>query len=206
FDAKKSVKAKVITFNPATNLWTVPAHVDQTRFGYITNAVIDPDKDEIIQIIDESARHLNLETGKWAVYPLPKGPMRFNARTARLGRNVWWCNRAQVIESYSLDTHKLTSYSVAPWPVPAEGWEMQMVFPAGDKLLVIRPTSSPQTPRHAALFDPATATWTKIDQGDGWGNSGFMHSSGRVILMGGGINGEAEANKQVWVGTLAPSR
>ena len=202
FDAKKSVKAKVITFNPATNLWTVPAHVDQTRFGYITNAVIDPDKDEIIQIIDESARHLNLETGKWAVYPLPKGPMRFNARTARLGRNVWWTNRAQVIESYNLDTHKLTSYSVAPWPVPTEGWEMQMVFPAGDKLLVIRPTSSPQGVRHAALFDPATATWTKIDQGEGWGNSGFMHSSGRVILMGGGINGEAEANKQVWVGTL----
>lgn len=101
-----------------------------------------------------------------------------------------------------LDTHKLTSYSVAPWPVPTEGWEMQMVFPAGDKLLVIRPTSSPYTPRHAALFDPATKAWASIDPGEGWGNSGFMHSSGKLILMGGGINGEAEANKQVWVGTL----
>lgn len=198
-----SVKAKVIAFNPATGKWKVPEGFDQTRFGFVTNAVIDPDKDEIVQIIDESARHLNLETGKWTAYPLPKGPLRFNARTARLGRNVWWCNRAQVIESYNLDTHKLTSYSVAPWPVPTEGWEMQMVFPAGDKLLVIRPTSSPYTPRHAALFDPATKAWASIDPGEGWGNSGFMHSSGRVILMGGGINGEAEANKQVWVGTLS---
>ncbi|MGE0367308.1 MAG: hypothetical protein AB7Q00_16415, partial [Phycisphaerales bacterium] len=89
-----------------------------------------------------------------------------------------------------------------PWPVPAEGWEMQMVFPAGDKLLVIRPTSSPQTPRHAALFDPATATWTKIDQGEGWGNSGVLLSDGRLVLMGGGINGPADHNKQVWVGTI----
>lgn len=197
-----SVKAKVIAFNPATGKWKVPEGFDQTRFGFVTNAVLDPDKDEIVQIIDESARHLNLETGKWTAYPLPKGPLRFNARTARLGRNVWWTNRAQVLESYNLDTHKLTSYSVAPWPVPTEGWEMQMVFPAGDKLLVIRPTSAPLTARHAALFDPATATWTKIDQGEGWGNSGFMHSSGRVILMGGGIDGPAYHNKVVWVGGL----
>ena len=197
-----SVKAKVIAFNPATGKWKVPEGFDQTRFGYVTNAVLDPDKDEIVQIIDESARHLNLETGKWTAYPLPKGPLRFNARTARLGRNVWWTNRAQVLESYNLDTHKLTSYSVAPWPVPTEGWEMQMVFPAGDKLLVIRPTSGPDpAARHAALFDPATATWTKIDQGEGWGNSGFMHSSGRVILMGGGIDGPDYHNKFVWVGT-----
>ena len=199
-----SVKAKVITFNPTTNLWKVPAGFDQTRFGYVANGVIDPDKDEIVQIIDRAAKHLSLQTGQWATYPLPKGPMRFNAITARLGRNVWWCNRAQVIESYNLDTHTLTSYSVAPWPVPTEGWEMQMVFPVGDKLLVIRPTSGPATPRHAALFDPATTTWTPIDQGDGWGNSGFMHSSGRVIFMGGGINGPEESNKQVWVGTLKP--
>jgi hypothetical protein len=201
-----SVKAKVITFNPTTNLWKVPAGFDQTRFGFVTNAVIDPDKDEIVQIIDTQARHLNLETGQWTTYPLPAGPLRFNAITARLGRNVWWCNRAQVIESYNLDTHKLTSYSVAPWPVPPESWEMQMVFPADDKLLVIRPTSSPYTPRHAALFDPATKAWASIDPGEGWGNSGFMHSSGRVILMGGGINGEDEANKQIWVGRLVPSR
>jgi hypothetical protein len=201
-----SIKAKVITFNPTTNTWKVPAGFDQTRFGYVANAVIDPDKDEIIQIIDTQARHLSLQTGQWTTYPLPKGPMRFNAITARLGRNVWWCNRAQVIESYNLDTHKLASYSAAPWPVPVDGWEMQMVFPAGDKLLVIRPTSAPDpAARHAALFDPTTKRWTIIDQGEGWGNSGFMHSSGRVILMGGGINGEAEANKQVWVGTLTHS-
>ncbi len=198
-----SVKAKVITFNPATGKWKVPEGFDQTRFGFVTNAVLDPDKDEIIQIIDEAAKHLNLQTGQWTSYWLPRGPLRFNARTTRLGRKVWWCNRAQVLEAYDLDTHKLTSYSVAPWPLPPEGsWEMQMVYALGDKLLVMKPTSSPYTPRKAALFDPATAAWTPIDQGEGWGNSGYMHSSGRVILMGGGINGEAEANKQVWVGDL----
>ena len=52
-------------------------------------------------------------------------------------------------------------------------------------------------------YDPATQQWTTIAQGDGWGNTGMLHSSGKLILMGGGINGPEDVNKQVWVGTPA---
>lgn len=197
--AGKSVKAKVITFDPATGLWTVPPHVKQMRFGYVTNAVLDPDRDEIIQITDTKAFHLNLGTGAWTEYPLWGEVLRFNAIAARVGRTVWWTNRKQMLESYNLDTHKLTQHSVAPWPVPTSGWEMQIVMPYGDKVLVVRPVSRTDTPRHAAVFDPATKAWTALTQGDGWGNTGMMHSSGKLILMGGGIDGPDQHNKQVWV-------
>ena len=60
----------------------------------------------------------------------------------------------------------------------------------------------PGFPRYAATFDPATKLWTPLNQGAGWGNGGVLHSSGKLILMGGGINGPADVNKQVWVGTL----
>ena len=200
--AGRSVKAKVIAFDPTTKLWTVPPHVKQTRFGYVTNGVIDPVKDELIQITDKAVKHLSLETGQWTSHGLPGDVIRFNAIAARVGRDVYWCNRKQVLESYNLDTHKMTTHSVAPWPVPAKGWEMQMVMPYGDKVLVVRPTSDAGTPRYAAIYDPAAKRWTTLDIGAGWGNTGMMHSSGKVILMGGGINGPAYHNKQVWVGEL----
>ncbi len=200
--AGRSVKAKVITFDPATRRWAVPPHVAQTRFGYVTNGVLDPDKDEMVQVIDKAVQHLNLATGRWTSHALPGGVLRFNAIAARVGREVYWCNRRQVLESYHLDTHALTTHSPAPWPAPATGWEMQMVMPYGARLLVVRPTSRADTPRHAALYDPATKQWTVLDPGEGWGNTGMVHSSGRLVLMGGGIDGPAYHNRQVWVGDL----
>ena len=202
FDSRRSIKAKVIAFDPATHLWTVPPHLSQTRFGWVTNGVLDPVKDELVQIIDHEAKHLSLETGQWTGYPLPGDVLRFNAIVARVGRDLYWTNRKQVLESYNLDTHKMTAYSVAPWPVPAEGWEMQIVMPLRDKVLVMRPTSQADHPRHAAIFDPATRQWTTLDPGAGWGNTGMMHSSGHIIMMGGGINGPEYQNKQVWVGVV----
>jgi hypothetical protein len=197
-----SVKAKVITFNPETNLWKVPAHVDQTRFGFVTNAVIDPDKDEIIQIIDREAKHLSLQTGQWSSHPLPPSDMRFNVKTARLGRDVWWLNRLEHLESYNLDTHQTVDHG--QWPFPQlEGYGTQMTFAYQDKVLVVPPVSGPPTtPVFASLYDPATKQWQTIPMGEGWGNSGFMHSSGRLVLMGGGINGPEYANHYVWVGDL----
>ena len=197
-----SVKAKVITFNPTTKLWTVPAGFSQMRFGHVTNGVLDPVKDEMIQITDTKAFHLSLSTGQWSEYPLWGEVLRFNANVAKQGRKLWWTNRRGVMESYDLDTHGLTAYTKVPWAVPAEGWLMEMVFALPDKLLVVRPTSGPGFARFAATFDPATQQWTQIDPGEGWGNGGTMLSSGRLILLGGGINGAWDDNKQVWVGTL----
>jgi hypothetical protein len=77
-----------------------------------------------------------------------------------------------------------------------------MVMPYGDQVLVVRPTSDAAAPRHAALYDPATRQWATLDAGEGWGNTGMVHSSGRLVLMGGGINGPAFHNKFVWVGKL----
>lgn len=200
--AGRSVKAKVITFDPATRLWTVPAHVAQTRFGYVTNGILDPEKDEMVQVTDRAVKHLNLSTGEWTSHPLPDGPKRFNAIAARVGREVYWCNRKQVLESYNLDTHAMTTHSVAPWPVPARGWEMQMVMPYRDKLVVVRPVARPDSKRQAAIYDPASRQWATLDPGEGWGNTGMVHSSGKLILMGGGIDGPAHHNKFVWVGDL----
>lgn len=56
--------------------------------------------------------------------------------------------------------------------------------------------------RRMALYDFATKQWTVLAQGDGWGNTGLLLSSGKLLLMGGGINGPADINKQVWVGTF----
>jgi len=199
--AGKSVKAKVITFDPVTKLWSVPPHVVQTRFGYAANGVMDPDKDQMVQIIDTAAKHLDLATGQWATYALPAGPLRFNAITARIGRTLWWVNREEALESYDLDTHKLSGHG--QWPFPKQdGWGMAMTFASGDKVLAVWPTAGPAEPRFAALYEPATKAWTKLDQGAGWGNGGVLHSSGKLILMGGGINGPADHNKQVWVGTI----
>jgi len=199
--AGKSVKAKVITFDPVTKLWSVPPHVVQTRFGYAANGVMDPDKDQMVQIIDTAAKHLDLATGQWATYVLPAGPLRFNAITARIGRTLWWVNREEALESYDLDTHKLSGHG--QWPfLKKDGWGMAMTFASGDKVLAVWPTAGPAEPRFAALYDPATKAWTKLDQGAGWGNGGVLHSSGKLILMGGGINGPADHNKQVWVGTI----
>ena len=192
----KSVKAKVIQFNPTTGLWTVPAGFPQWGFWYVSNAVLDPVNDQIVQITDKKAFHLGLETGKWTEYPLWGEVKRFNAIVAKLGRDIYWTNRKGVIERYNLDTHGLKAFTKVPWPVPAEGWLMEMVFALPDRLLVVRPTSGPGFARFAATFDPATEKWTSINQGEGWGN-------GELILMGGGINGPADYNKQVWVGTVA---
>ena len=79
---------------------------------------------------------------------------------------------------------------------------MEMVFALSDRLLVVRPTAGPTFARYAATYDPATKQWTVLAQGDGWGNTGMLHSSGKLILMGGGINGPQDVNKQVWVGTF----
>lgn len=201
--AGKSVKAKVIQFNPTTKLWTVPAGFVQMRFGYVTNGLLDVAGDQMVQITDTKAFHLNLQTGTWASYPLPAAQMRFNAFTAQIGRDLWWTNRRGVMESYNLDTHKLTAYTKVPWTVPDEGWLMELVFAYGDKLLVVHPTSYPSAARHAALFDPATQQWAPINQGDGWGNGGTLLADGRLVLLGGGINGPADVNKYVWIGTLS---
>ena len=168
----------------------------------MTNGILDPEKDEMVQVTDRAVKHLNLSTGEWTSHPLPDGPKRFNAIAARVGREVYWCNRKQVLESYNLDTHAMTTHSVAPWPVPARGWEMQMVMPYRDKLVVVRPVARPDSKRQAAIYDPASRQWATLDPGEGWGNTGMVHSSGKLILMGGGIDGPAHHNKFVWVGDL----
>lgn len=200
FLAGKSVKAKVIQFDPATKLWTVPPHVEQKSFGYVTNGVLDPVKDEMIQIVDKAAFHLNLETGKWTSYPLPGDVKRFTALTTRIGRVVWFGNQKQFIESYNLDTHTLTNHGNPPWPTTFS-YITFMTAGVGERLLVIKATSGPTQEKHAALYDPATRKWTVLDQGEAFGNTMMMTSDGRLILMGGGINGPADHNKQVWVGT-----
>lgn len=197
----RSVKAKVITFNPATRAWEVPNGFDQTRFGYVTNGVLDVARDEIIQIVDSRAFHLNLGTGKWTSYPLPGDQHRFNARTALIGRAVWWLNRREQLEAYNLDTHDTAQHGPWPWP-PIEGYATQMMFNLRGKALLVSPTSGPREPRRAALYDPARRQWTVIDQGEGWGNSGVMLSDGRLVLMGGGISGQQAHNRQVWIGTV----
>lgn len=200
----RSVRAKVIQFDPEKCEWQVPQDFDQKKnFGYCANGVLDPDKDELVQITNTDAWHLSLASGKWTSHSLGDGPVRFNAIAARVGRDLFWSNRKQVLESYNLDTHKLTTHSAVPWPVPTGGWEMQMVMPYGGKVLVVRPTSLAGTPRHAAIYDPATRQWTPLDPGEGRGNTGMMHSSGRVVLMGGMAPPE-DHNKFVWVGQIEP--
>jgi len=199
--AGKSVKAKVIQFNPATKLWTVPAGFSQMRFGYVTNGLLDPVGDQMVQITDKKAFHLNLQTGTWTSHPLPDAGMRFNVYTAQIGRDLWWLNRSERLETYNLDTHKTTQHGAWPWP-PIEGYMTQMVFNRGGQVLVVSPASGPTEPRRAALYDPASRQWSVIDQGEGWGNAGMLHRSGRLILMGGGISGVQNHNRQVWVGTI----
>ena len=201
FLAGKSVKAKVIQFNPTTKLWTVPAGVSQMRFGYVTNGVLDPINDQMVQITDTKAFHLNLSTGKWTEYPLWGEVKRFTALTTRIGREVWFGNQKQFIESYHLDTHALTNHGFPPWRTP-EGYGTFMTANVGGKLLVIKATAGPLEERHAGLYDPATKKWAVIDQGDGWGNSATALADGRVVLTGGGINGPQDNNKFVWVGRL----
>lgn len=199
--AGTSVKAKVIQFDPATGLWTVPPGFDHRDIGYVANGVLDPVADQMVQIVDTAAWHLDLITGAWKSYPLPQGPMRFNAIAARLNRTVWFVNREEALESYNLDTHQLTGHG--QWPHPKhDGWAMAITLAVGDKVLTVWPTSGPEEPRQAAMYDPATKTWAKLDQGEGWGNTGATLSDGRIVLMGGGINGPAYHNKFVWVGTL----
>lgn len=197
-----SVKAKVIQFDPTTKLWTVPQGFDQKDIGYVTNGVLDPLRDEIIQITDKYAWHLDLITGAWHTYYLPAGAIRFNAWTAKVGRDLYWLDRNEKLESYNLDTHKLNSHSVWPHGTISGGWAMAMPFAVGGRLVVIWPTSGPGETRLAAIYDPATSAWTKIDQGDGWGNFGTVLNDGRIVLTGGGINGPAYHNKFVWIGTL----
>lgn len=201
FLAGKSAKAKVITFDPATKLWTVPAHVVQKRFGYVTNGVLDPAKDELVQITDKTAFHLSLETGQWASHGLPGDEFRFNAISARIGRDVWWLNREEVLESYNLDTHTLKAHGVWPFP-PRKGWGASMTFALGNKVLAVWPNHLSTEPKSAALYDPATKQWTVLDQGEGRGNTGMIHSSGKLILMGGMAPPE-DHNKFVWVGALS---
>jgi hypothetical protein len=197
-----SFKAKVATFDPATKKWAKPTGFDQTRFGFVTNGVLDPVRDEMVQIIDKAVKRLNLETGQWSTTALPGGAIRFNVIAARVGRSVWWANREQVLESFNLDTGEMTTHEVTPWSPPTSSWEMQIVMPVGDRVLVVRPTSRADTHRHAAFYDPAARRWTTLDPGEGWGNTGMVHSSGRLVLMGGGIDGPAHHNKFVWVGNL----
>ena len=195
---KRSVKAKAITFDPATRLWTVPPHVAQTRFGYVANGVLDPVKDQMVQVIDKSAKHLDLITGQWATYPLPGDALRFNAIVARSGRTLWWLNRNEVLESYDLDTHALKGHGV--WPFGAQsGWATAMTMIHQGKVLSIWPTSLSTEAKRAALYDPATKQWTKLDMVAGRGNTAMMHSSGKVILMGGMAPPE-DHNKFVWIG------
>lgn len=189
--------AKASTFDPATGKWAFP--FPEKNIGYVTNGVLD--NDQMVQITDKWAWHLNLETGTWVAFSLPGDAKRFNARSAKLGRSVWWLNRNEVLESYNLDSHQLSGYGVWPWP-KQDGWGTAMTFSLGNKVLVIWPTGAPKEPRYAALYDPATKQWTVLDQGAGWGNAGMLHSSGKLILMGGGIASVADHNTQVWVGTL----
>ena len=195
-----SVKAKVIQFDPATGKWKVPPGFVQKNIGYVTNGVLDPDLDQIVQIVDGTAWHLSLTTGQWTPYPLPGDVMRFNVISARLGRDVWWMNRKEVLEAYNLDTHKLTSHG--PWPYPVQdGWTTVRTFAYGDKILVVWPTSLSGQQEYAALYDPATKTWTKLDQGEARGNAAMLHSTGKLIRMGGMAPPE-DQNKFVWIGTL----
>ena len=200
--AGRSVKAKVIQFDPATRLWTVPPGVDQARFGYVTNGVIDPSKDQMIQIIDKQARHLNLMTGAWTIYSLPGSVKRFNAIVTRLGRGLWWVNRNHVLESYDLDTHALATHGLPPWPPPTDGWAALMVNALGDKVLVVKPTMYISEADHAALYDPATKTWTTLDLGDARGNTALVTRRNELILMGGGISSPPNHNKWVHIGAL----
>jgi hypothetical protein len=197
----RSVKAKVIQFNPTTKLWTVPAGFSQMRFGYVTNGLLDVAGDQMVQITDTKAFHLNLEAGTWAEYPLPPAQMRFNVYTAQFGRDLWWLSRGERLETYNLDTHKFATGPL--WPFPQlEGYGTQMVFNKGGKVLVVSPASGPTEPRRAALYDFATKQWTVLAQGEGWGNAGTLLADGRLVLLGGGINGPQDVNKYVWVGTL----
>lgn len=196
-----SVKAKVIQFNPTAKLWTVPAGFSQMRFGYVTNGLLDVAGDQMVQIADTKAFHLNLSTGQWTSYPLPPAQMRFNVYTAQFGRDLWWLSRGERLETYNLDTHKFATGPL--WPFPQlEGYGTQMVFNKGGKVLVVSPASGPTEPRRAALYDFATKQWTVLAQGEGWGNSGTLLADGRLVLMGGGIGSVDAHNKYVWIGTL----
>lgn len=196
----RSVKAKVITFDPTTRAWVVPPGFDQKNLGYVTNGVMDPEKDEMVQITNTHAWHLSLQSGQWSSHVLPGNVMRFNAIAARVDRTVWWLNRNEQLESYGLDTHETSGHGL--WPFGRQpGWATAMTLPHGARVLLVWPTSRSSQPKLAALFDPATKIWTTLDMGAARGNTAMMHSSGRVVLMGGMAPPE-DHNKFVWVGTL----
>lgn len=62
--------------------------------------------------------------------------------------------------------------------------------------------SNKVVPESGRWADPASRQWTTLDPGEGWGNAGMVHSSGKLILMGGGIDGPEYHNKFVHVGDL----
>ncbi len=204
FLAGGSIKLNNIQFNPAKKQWVKPVNFDQTNVGYLSNGVIDPQTDQAILISDKAAHHYNLGTGVRTAYPLPTGAMRFNAQTARIGRNVWWLNRDDILESYNIDTHKLTAYGVWPFP-PHEGWGVAMTFAHGENPLLIWPTSLSTQAREAAIFNVATKQWTKVDMAvdmaGARGNGGVQLADGRIVLWGGMAPPE-DHNKFVWVGML----
>ena len=88
------------------------------------------------------------------------------------------------------------AFGVVQWASSATvGTTYTVDLPAGFDLKAIRFYHS----GYASSTDSVTQTVSA--QGEGWGNAGMLHSSGRLILMGGGINGPQDVNKQVWVGT-----
>jgi hypothetical protein len=196
----RSVKAKVITFDPATGAWVVPPGFEQKNLGYVTNGVLDPGKDEMVQITNTHAWHLSLRSGQWVSHGLPGGAMRFNAIAARIGRTVWWLNRSEQLEAYDLDTHATTGHGQWPFGVQP-GWATAMTLPHGERVLLVWPTSRSRQAKLATLYDPAKKTWLTLDMGEARGNTAMMHSSGKLILMGSMAPPE-DHNKFVWVGTL----
>ena len=164
---------------------------EETTSGVKSDITVKPSyglaDDEIARMLKESFQQA--EADKFKKEAVEKVPyLAWVSFASVLNATLWWLNRSEGLESYDLDTHVTTSHGV--WPFGAQsGWATAMTMIHQGKVLSIWPTSLSTEAKRAALYDPATKQWTKLDMGAGRGNTAMMHSSGKVILMGGMAGG-----------------
>ncbi|MDA8092653.1 MAG: hypothetical protein M0T84_01885 [Betaproteobacteria bacterium] len=159
-----TVHDKVMSFDPATRLWSVGPQDPLPPMGGLRKfAQYDDATDSIVMFNNESACVFYPATGRWKVYPFGGNRYMSGNYTAKVGRHIYCMdNRYKKLSRYDIDERSMTDVCPLGFD-PGRMEETNFVFDASHNSLVFAKFGSwAYFPPQIWIYNIGSGRWAQL--------------------------------------------